>query len=1552
MRTTGLLLISCVACSMNGHAQIEDYTLPDGKVVKIDRSVFPNLKYDITPKAQPADYVARRKARRAKPQLPPYVYNGQDKYFPPIFNQDGGSCGSAAAIAYQFTHEMDSYRDLDASLPENQYPSHFTWLLAYQTSDTEGMARSIGIPNVPTYGGRTYSRLFGSQTHDDPDYGWMQGYDKWYSAMWNKISRDFSFAPTNTPEGRQELKEWLYNHSGDATMHGGGVAGIGVAAYGTWKAIPSSAANKEAGVVGMKYVDSWGDTFNHALTVCGYDDRIEFDLDGDGVVGEVDEDEVGAWIIANSWGDGWENKGFIYCPYKYSYSVGKDTWSWSPGAHIIRQDYRPLRTIKLLMDYTHRSELLFSAGVAENVNATKPEKTIPFEHFRYAGNTLGADPAPEVPMLGRWVDGIHSEPMEFGYDLTDLTATVDRTKPLKYFFIVKTKTNAIGAGHIYNASIINYEVENEGIEIPFDQKDVEIRNKGRETVISVIVPGEQLYPPYNLTVMDGVLAWSAPQTSSLTLTGYHVYQGNKLVAQLSATQTYYTPASATDDPFTVKAVYQTGQYGMESAASNAVQLELPQQGNNCIASFSEGGLTIPNAISQILNKATIEFWMRSTKNVSYTHQVGPGWGKFLFHNDNSGTVSVGWESNSTDRLNVSNIFSSIPRWIHIAIVINGNVLSLYVNGVRKGSITSKTYSGLTAFGDLQFGHSSDNQWWNGDLDEIRVWKTVRTQAEIKNNMYVPIAAPALQPDLLVYLPMDTIQVNGKTLLHEWVSGKNASFLSIGTHQVEETPGPFTSTPATPTLTITEEETTHYAGLPFCLTANTMLSAVNWRWQAQSSSELEPNSNIKIKNSKLESGAEKNSQLKEASKLKTDSKLYTLNSKLESGSNLITLSFPEPGKYNVTCTVTYADGSELTESKEVTVQQGESPVADFQALSDTLPAGDRFSFVNQSSGSGSTYQWSMPGAEVEQLSGTNATALYPTVGTFDVTLTVTNPFGSNSITKQVTVRESAPNARFDLSETAIMLGEGVQLIDGSRYSPLAWQWEMNNGSRALRVEEQSPYVVPTAPGVYDISLHVTNALGDNTLTRKRYLIVSNDAPVSCLNFTGTETLQLPCPFTEEQKTLTWDWWMRPQQYQGSVSLTSSQGNLSTSVDSKGMLSIVLGTKTAQSAEGFIITGEWHHYAVTYNLGNVRFFRDGMLFNTSSTKLATRMPALGTITIGQDGFKGQIDEARLWGTALTEDKIKAYCNRHISDIPAAQTADDLLLYYDFNQNGGDVIDRTPSGCNAQRIGFGPDGDAWNSALGVFTLDTEALMHGDISSKYLTNYKNPFITATGTVNPNNSSRFLKLAMKTTRSKWQDANAVVSGSITTGAHIDTSHHNDIQFETQWSGFATPLLDYRLWQAVTLPAGKYTFSITPGDVDDMQTSRLVVCEGKTMVSDAECEEKALAWCKLMDGTVNFTLEEETQVSLGIIVNLTGQSSFGINAFKLEGITIEPLTPEDPDAINAPIQNSKFKIQNNEHSIYDLSGRKVNVQCSMFNVQSKNGIYIINGQKTVNGKLK
>ena len=45
--------------------------------------------------------------------------------------------------------------------------------------------------------------------------------------------------------------------------------------------------------------------------------------------------------------------------------------------------------------------------------------------------------------------------------------------------------------------------------------------------------------------------------------------------------------------------------------------------------------------------------------------------------------------------------------------------------------------------------------------------------------------------------------------------------------------------------------------------------------------------------------------------------------------------------------------------------------------------------------------------------------------------------------------------------------------------------------------------------------------------------------------------------------------------------------------------------------------------------------------------------------------------------------------------------LVVYYDFDQTGGNVIDRSGNGNDGIRTGFGPDGDSWGLSLGVFSL-----------------------------------------------------------------------------------------------------------------------------------------------------------------------------------------------------------------------------------------------------------
>ena len=189
--------------------------------------------------------------------LPSHVNNAESMYFPAVFNQDGGSCGSASRIGYMFTHEINAFRGADASLPENVYPTHFTWLLTNSNSGKEGMAMANGVPNSVVYGGATYSRLFGNQDCANPDFGWMQGYDKWYSAMFNRISHNsFAEKGVDTQEGREFVKRWLWNHNGDKDFKVGGIAGIGVASackQGTIANDPEG-HNAAAGVVGMKYV--------------------------------------------------------------------------------------------------------------------------------------------------------------------------------------------------------------------------------------------------------------------------------------------------------------------------------------------------------------------------------------------------------------------------------------------------------------------------------------------------------------------------------------------------------------------------------------------------------------------------------------------------------------------------------------------------------------------------------------------------------------------------------------------------------------------------------------------------------------------------------------------------------------------------------------------------------------------------------------------------------------------------------------------------------------------------------------------------------------------------------------------------------------------------------------------------------------------------------------------------------------------------------------------------------------------------------------------------
>ncbi len=1229
--------------------------------IPVDYKKYPDAKPFEKAVAQSPSRTVTNGASRSKAygsQRPDHLNNALLKFYPPVFNQSGGSCGSAQAVGYCMTYDMNSWRNTDASYPENQLPTHYTWLHTTAGMSKYPIMSKHGVPNVTDYGGRTYSSTFGNQDTDNPDYGYMQGYDKWYRAMFNRtIGENVACVNNqNTEAGREELKQWLWNRWGDESFYGGGIAGIGVASGGKWGDVPSTATNNLIGVTGKKCVSSWGKTFDHALTIVGYDDRIEFDLDSNGIYGEPGKDETGAWIICNSWGAGWCNGGFIYCPYKFSYAVGINILPLNAGHADWRKDYVPKRVFKVLMDYSHRSEISICAGVAADTSATEPEESEYMPYFHYMGDGSRSDPAPAVPMLGKWRTKYNYDPFEFGYDVTDLTQSYDLTKPLKYFLVINSKGTAIGAGHIRKFALMDYEIEADGVELPARIDSVAILNGGQTTIVSLIVQGRQFYRPLNALLSARKLTWSAPKPSSFNIARYYIYKGNNKIAEVPDFSTSYT----VDDPaatYYVAAAYNYKSQRLVSPKSNPARNAAQDisEGVNKTLSLSDATLQVPNLLTEKLNRATLEFWIKPKSLGFYNQQVGDKWGTFLFALTKSGQIACGWDANNRVTSAANTI--RVGNWYHVAITVDNNVLTLYVNGMKKSTFTSSTYSGFPAIGAFNIGTADGAM--DAELDELRLWSTTRDFKEIFFNKNIEIANPKGQSDLLVYYPMNTYEADGVTFLQDKASGYDIP-LTTGT-TLDNATLLNKASAATADFEIGEGEI--YAGDPVQFFCTSQVNTVSWEWSAPGATN-------------------------------TDS--HAVNPYF---------TFAKAGDYDITLRIKDSDGNLSDCTKTITVVSPTTPKADFEIAADNLGEGEKFCLANMSAGLNCTYRWLTPGADTEELNCVNATVTYSQTGIFPITLVATNGGGSDRITKYVTVTHSTPKVAFTIDPGFINLGETTYLTDETRNSPSAWHWRISNGKHTTLFNGQNTSFTPKHPGIYTVTLEAANDIGSSSLTEQARLVVVNADSRNGLNFSGSEKLvSTASPFANGTRSFTIEWWMNPTNALGALNMTTENGQIDISTNADGNMSITIGDKTVKSGDSYVVSGEWHHYAITYSYGKVQFYRNGELIASPTNRIGTSTTAWGKLTLSgaEDAFKGQLDELRIWGKSLTLATMKEYINAPLNTPASLAAKNDLVAYYDFNQNGGNVIDRTGNGIDLERVGFGPDGDAWGLSQGVFTLD----------------------------------------------------------------------------------------------------------------------------------------------------------------------------------------------------------------------------------------------------------
>lgn len=206
-----------------------------------------------------------------------------------------------------------------------------------------------------------------------------------------------------------------------------------------------------------------------------------------------------------------------------------------------------------------------------------------------------------------------------------------------------------------------------------------------------------------------------------------------------------------------------------------------------------------------------------------------------------------------------------------------------------------------------------------------------------------------------------------------------------------------------------------------------------------------------------------------------------------------------GTFTVTLTVTDDDGSQHSLSRDVFVQDS-LPTADFSASNYAPVEGLPVTFTDMSKFTADdivSWSWNMgDGTWENRTSNDLFTHTYLYNGTYQVTLLVWDIDGSNdSISKMITVQDSAPAADFSLSITSPFEGQQVTFTDNSSFAPYndieSWFWDFDDGTT---FSGQGPVFHTFAnDGPYLVALTVTDVDG-NVNTYSRPVVVKDTSPV--------------------------------------------------------------------------------------------------------------------------------------------------------------------------------------------------------------------------------------------------------------------------------------------------------------------------------------------------------------------------------------------------------------------------------------------------------------------------
>jgi hypothetical protein len=226
-----------------------------------------------------------------------------------------------------------------------------------------------------------------------------------------------------------------------------------------------------------------------------------------------------------------------------------------------------------------------------------------------------------------------------------------------------------------------------------------------------------------------------------------------------------------DGPPTLPAIPTVSNNGPICAGSSVTLTSSGLAPGGKVASLTGTQTINGNLVTAAVNSFTMEFWVkptatRATTTQSNTGTVGTSAQRYAIYpshgNADAGAgVSVGTDGISVFEHGSGYLPSTLvydfqtpkTEWMHVAVVYNNRIPALYINGVfvKTGVVSGRSNVYASS------GTGGSYGYYNGQLDNIRIWNDVRTSAEIRANMNIEV--PANNTGLVVRYDFNSSNVN-------------------------------------------------------------------------------------------------------------------------------------------------------------------------------------------------------------------------------------------------------------------------------------------------------------------------------------------------------------------------------------------------------------------------------------------------------------------------------------------------------------------------------------------------------------------------------------------------------------------------------------------------------------------------------------------------------------------------------------------------------------------------------------------------------------------------